>query len=235
MHLLVPASVMGENTIFMRAHMGWDGSTQIRSCCAACEYYLGKTCKHMLVALNSSRNVHCDKAWWGLFSGPHENRFLAAYPAAGRVPYATLEEAQAASLNNVAAGGLTREWNGHYTVRMGTTLQSSSTGEASWVKLQDWTMCKHAFSFTGARFLEALPRTWNIRSQGGLTIVAEIKFLEAGWNETVIDFGSTLERHYDSFLLSRWQKTDQLYAVITHKVCSCHLRHCLHLIRFPVS
>jgi allantoicase len=170
-----------------------------------------------------------------MFSGPHENRSLSGYPAAGRGPYATLEEAQAASLNNVDAGGLVREWNGQYTVRMGTTLLSSSTGEVSWVKLQDWTMCKHAFSFTGARFLEALPRTWNIRSQGGLTIVAEIKFLEAGLNETVIDFGSTLERHYDSFLLSRWQQTDQLYAVITHKVCSCHLRHCLHLIRFPVS
>ena len=167
MHLLVPALVMGENTIFMQAHMGQDGSTQIRSCCAACEYYLGKTCKHMLVASHSSRNVHCDKAWWGLFSGPHENRFLAGYPAAGHGPYATLEEAQAASLNNVAAGGVTREWNGQYTVRMGTTLLSSSTGEASWVKLQDWTMCKHAVSFTGARFLEALPRTWNIRSQGG--------------------------------------------------------------------
>ena len=68
MHLMMtcdPASVMGENTIFMNAHFGQDGSTQIRSCCAACEYYLGKTCKHMLVALNSSKNVHCDKAWWG--------------------------------------------------------------------------------------------------------------------------------------------------------------------------
>jgi hypothetical protein len=170
-----------------------------------------------------------------MFSGPHENKSLSGYPAPGQGPYATLEEAQAATLNNVAAGGVTREWNGQYTVRMGTSLLSSSTGEASWVKLQDWTMCKHAVSFTGARFLEALPRTWNIRSQGGLTIVAEIKFLEASLNETVIDFGSTLERHYDSFLLSRWQQTDQLYAVITHKVCSCHLRHCLRLIRFSVS
>ena len=132
---------MGENTIFMQAHIGQDGSTQIRSCFSACEYYLGKTCKHMLVALQSTRNVHCDKEWWGLFSGPHENRFLAGYPAAGQGPYATLEEAQAASLNNVAAGGVTREPNGQYTVRMGTTLLSSSE-EASWVKLQDWTMDK---------------------------------------------------------------------------------------------
>jgi hypothetical protein len=78
------------------------------------------------------------------------------------------------------------------------------------------------FSRTAAQYLHSAPRTWRINTNGGLTIVAEIKFSGiVGENERIIDFGSTLERYYDSFLFSRWQSSDQVYAAITEKVVLC--------------
>lgn len=61
--------------------------------------------------------------------------------------------------------------------------------------------------------------TWNLSSNGALTIVAEVKFQGyGGTNERILDFGNALYRYYDSIVLSRWQNSTQLYFTITNKV-----------------
>jgi hypothetical protein len=86
------------------------------------------------------------------------------------------------------------------------------------------------FSRALLQFMHARQGSWNIQSNDGLTIVAQVRFSgDAGMHERVVDFGSTVERYYDSFLLSRWQASNLLYAAITQKVCvifdciSCHI------------
>jgi hypothetical protein len=77
------------------------------------------------------------------------------------------------------------------------------------------------------QFLHSRERTWHIASNGGLTIASEVMFSgTVGMNERVVDFGSTLERYHDSFLLSRWQDSDRLYAAITEQVWIASLPFC---------
>ena len=86
------------------------------------------------------------------------------------------------------------------------------------------------FDRGAVQFLHSRDRTWNIASNGGLTVAVEVKYSGlAGMNERIVDFGSTLERYHDSFLLSRWQDSDQLYAAITEKV---HIASLALLLRF---
>ena len=81
------------------------------------------------------------------------------------------------------------------------------------------------FNRAASHYLHSRQRTWNVGSNMGLTIAAEVKFSgEAGMYERIVDFGSTLERHHDSFLLSRWRDSSQLYAAITEKVSAICLR-----------
>ena len=76
-----------------------------------------------------------------------------------------------------------------------------------------------SFNRTGLSFLEGRGKMINIATHGGLTIVAEVKFSgTVGKHERIIDLGSTLERHYDSIVLSRWESTDKIYAAVTNKV-----------------
>ena len=63
-----------QNTLFFKTHVATlaDGKEQrIQSCCAACQHYLGKQCKH---AFRPGRKdptdaddafIHCNKQWWG--------------------------------------------------------------------------------------------------------------------------------------------------------------------------
>lgn len=82
-------------------------------------------------------------------------------------------------------------------------------------------------------YLEGRDKIVNIATPGGgLTIVAEVKFSgSAGSHERIVDMGSTLERYYDSIVLSRWQTSSKVYATITNKVSrlkcvSCTARLC---------
>ena len=75
------------------------------------------------------------------------------------------------------------------------------------------------FNRSAPHFLHSGPHTWNIKTNGGLTIAAKVKFVgEAGMHERIIDFGNAVERYYDSILLSRWYASSRLYAAITDKV-----------------
>ena len=75
------------------------------------------------------------------------------------------------------------------------------------------------FQRESLHFLDAPPRNWKIQSKGGLAIVVGVKFDgNVGMHERIIDFGNAMERYYDSFLLSRWEKSSRLYAAITEKV-----------------
>ena len=76
------------------------------------------------------------------------------------------------------------------------------------------------FSAVDSKFMQYPgKKTWNISGNGGLTIVADVKFVgDAGNNERIIDFGDALYRYDDSIVLSRWQDSDQLYFAITNKV-----------------
>ena len=77
------------------------------------------------------------------------------------------------------------------------------------------------------QFLHSRERRWRIASNGGLTIACEVMFSgSVGMNERVVDFGSTLERYHDSFMLSRWQDSDRLYAAITEQVWITSLPFC---------
>ena len=76
-----------------------------------------------------------------------------------------------------------------------------------------------SFDRAGSHFLYPRQKAWNIQSNGGLTIVAEVKFSGVpGMYERIVDFGNALHRYNESFLLSRWRTTTMLYAAITEKV-----------------
>ena len=81
------------------------------------------------------------------------------------------------------------------------------------------------FTRSSLHFLHSRARTWKIHSNGGLTIVAEVKFSgAAGMHERIIDFGNGIGRYDDSFLLSRWKTSSRLYAALTEQVrCRLHM------------
>jgi len=88
-----------------------------------------------------------------------------------------------------------------------------------------------SFNRTGLSFLHGRDKAIDIATHGGLTIVAEVKFSgTVGKHERIVDLGSTLERHYDSIVLSRWDSSDKIYAAITNKVkeieSAVSLLHC---------
>lgn len=84
------------------------------------------------------------------------------------------------------------------------------------------------FNRTALSFLQGRSNRVNIAtSGGGLTIVAEVKFSgTAGRHERIVDLGSTLDRYYDSIVLSRWQMTSEIYVAITNKVSAMHACIC---------
>jgi hypothetical protein len=76
-----------------------------------------------------------------------------------------------------------------------------------------------SFDREESHFLYPRQKAWNIQSNGGLTMVAEVKFSGApGMYERIVDFGNALHRYNESFLLSRWKASTRLYAAITEKV-----------------
>lgn len=76
-----------------------------------------------------------------------------------------------------------------------------------------------SFDRAESHFLYPRQNAWNIQSNGGLTIVAEVKFSGVpGMYERIVDFGNALHRYNESFLLSRWKASTILYAAITEKV-----------------
>ena len=71
------------------------------------------------------------------------------------------------------------------------------------------------FMRLNSTYLHARQDTWNLASNGGLTIVTEVQFSgTVGQNERIIDFGTTLDRLHDSLILSRLGSSDQMYAAI---------------------
>jgi hypothetical protein len=66
------------------------------------------------------------------FSGPHASQFLAGYVSSGTYVYATETAAKDACKARNDCNGVTKETE--YTLRAGSTLTGSSTGENSWQK-----------------------------------------------------------------------------------------------------
>ena len=59
------------------------------------------------------------------------------------------------------------------------------------------------------------PQTFNVSSNGGLTIVAKVKFSgEIGHSEKILDFGNARESEADSISLGRFQASSRLFALI---------------------
>ena len=68
------------------------------------------------------------------FSGAHTGTYLGGYARYGARAYPTLEAAMKACLEDASAGGVTQEGPGKFTVRKGTQLGDSPSGEVSWLK-----------------------------------------------------------------------------------------------------
>ena len=68
------------------------------------------------------------------FSDAHDGTYLGGYARYGARAYPTLLEAMKACLEDASAGGVTQEGPGKFTVRKGTQLGDSPSGEVSWVK-----------------------------------------------------------------------------------------------------
>ena len=64
----------------------------------------------------------------------NNNKYLPGYASDNGLQHATFELAKAACLEDPHAGGITKGSNGKYTVRAGTELRDSSSGEVSWLK-----------------------------------------------------------------------------------------------------
>lgn len=65
----------------------------------------------------------------------HEGYYLSGYGSGGDKAYQSLEAATAACLSDPEAGGITKEGD-TYTVRAGTELKASPSGETSWLKTE---------------------------------------------------------------------------------------------------
>ena len=68
------------------------------------------------------------------FSDAHDGTYLGGYARYGARAYRTLDEAMKACLEDASAGGVTQEGPGKFTVRKGTQLGDSPSGEVSWLK-----------------------------------------------------------------------------------------------------
>ena len=78
------------------------------------------------------------------FSGPHASKFLAGYVSSGTYAYANETVAKDACTARNDCNGVTQEPKS-YTLRAGSTLSGSSTGENSWKK--NITFTSHAGMF----------------------------------------------------------------------------------------
>ncbi|KAH3757758.1 hypothetical protein Pelo_10435 [Pelomyxa schiedti] len=68
------------------------------------------------------------------WEGPHSYSYLNGYcQSGGDYTFSTLEKAQEAAEKLVDCGGVTMEGPGRYTLRVGTNLGPSPSGETSWV------------------------------------------------------------------------------------------------------
>lgn len=70
----------------------------------------------------------------GSLDGGHQGVYLAGYASDGGRGYSTLTLAMMACMADPTAGGVTREEEGYFTVRAGTQLEPSPSGEISWLK-----------------------------------------------------------------------------------------------------
>ena len=68
------------------------------------------------------------------FSDAHDGTYLGGYARYGARAYPSLDQAMKACLEDASAGGVTQEGPGKFTVRKGTQLGDSPSGEVSWVK-----------------------------------------------------------------------------------------------------
>ena len=64
----------------------------------------------------------------------YENKYLAEYASDGGTPHLTFDAAVKACLADGSANGITKEAEGRYTVRAGSDLKDSPSGEVSWLK-----------------------------------------------------------------------------------------------------
>jgi len=72
------------------------------------------------------------------FTGPHEDKYLLGYATGSPIRFQTLADAQAACLDNPTARGVTWEKASSdkkkFTLRAGSSLEASPSGERSWLK-----------------------------------------------------------------------------------------------------
>jgi hypothetical protein len=97
--LPIPAdSAMGADTLFLKSHtvtLANGVQQDIRSCCSACQHYLGKQCEHGFKPGGGYPNdayIHCNKQWWGAteeqFTGGKSEKWKRPDPAhPGNVDY----------------------------------------------------------------------------------------------------------------------------------------------------